>query len=303
VKRALAASMMLLTVLLLTPSASAEDPGAGKRCRLCGGTEAVGGDGVIAVESTQGRSEQVPGRGDVGQGYAPGRATWAVVDEEMAPTCPGNTRTAGGGVCGAAVNTCPGGLVRFWIWHQTTQFTRSPDGTTSSQVIVPWHQEPGAFCLGADDPGVPTIARVIDQVQRDFKNLPLRRETVQSDPGPTTLINFDTAFSAGTTQLQSFDPVLLGTGVHITATPRRWHWTWGDGTTAVTDTPGVPKQPVVTHRYTQPGDVQVSVVVEWTGTFTVGNDPTQYQITGPASVPAAPTTVRVRTARSELVAG
>jgi hypothetical protein len=47
----------------------------------------------------------------------------------------------------------------------------------------------------------------------------------------------------------------------------------------------------------------VSVVVEWTGTFSVGDDPTQYEIQSPATVPAEPTTVRVRTARSQLVAG
>ncbi|MCW2725387.1 MAG: hypothetical protein JWN35_2308, partial [Frankiales bacterium] len=231
--------------------------------------------------------------------FVAGRKTWDTIAESAVPTCPGNLGPLAEGMCTHAATACPStGQVQFWIWHQLTHHeVGKPD------VVEPWHREPLTYCLGADDPGVPTIARVIDQVQRDFKNLPLRRESVQSDPGPTTLINFDTAFSAGTTQLQSFDPVLLGTGVHITATPRRWHWTWGDGTTAVTDTPGVPKQPVVTHRYTQPGDVQVSVVVEWTGTFTVGNDPTQYQITGPASVPAAPTAVRVRTARSELVAG
>lgn len=265
--------------------------------------QAQGGAGAIDVTYTRGRSDHVDGRGDSSQGYAPGRTTWTVIDEVMAPMCVGNSVDSTDALCRPALATCPTGLIRFWVFHRTTEFTKASSGETSSRITVPWHREPLTYCLGADDPGVPTIARVIDQVQRDFKNLPLRRESVQSDPGPTTLINFDTAFSAGTTQLQSFDPVLLGTGVHITATPRRWHWTWGDGTTAVTDTPGVPKQPVVTHRYTQPGDVQVSVVVEWTGTFTVGNDPTQYQITGPASVPAAPTTVRVRTARSELVAG
>jgi hypothetical protein len=209
----------------------------------------------------------------------------------------------GDGLCTAAVDTCPSGLIEYWIYHRTVEYRTLPDGTKTSTVTVPWHQELGSFCLGADDPGVPTIARVIDQVQRDFKNLPLRRESVRSDPGPRTLVNIDTAFSAGTTQLQTFDPVLLGIGVHIAATPKRWHWTWGDGTTAVTDTPGVPKQPVVTHRYTRAGDVQVSVVVEWTGTFSVGDDPTQYEIQSPATVPAEPTTVRVRTARSQLVAG
>jgi hypothetical protein len=265
--------------------------------------EVEGGAGVIEATYAQGQSDHVDGRGDATHGYAPGRSTWLVVDEDMAPACAGNSLNGSESLCGSAVNSCPNGLIRFWVWHRTTQFVQSSDGEVASRVTVPWHREPLTYCLGADDPGVPTIARVIDQVQRDFKNLPLRRESVRSDPGPRTLVNIDTAFSAGTTQLQTFDPVLLGIGVHIAATPKRWHWTWGDGTTAVTDTPGVPKQPVVTHRYTRAGDVQVSVVVEWTGTFSVGDDPTQYEIQSPATVPAEPTTVRVRTARSQLVAG
>ena len=93
----------------------------------------------------------------------------------------------------------------------------------------------------------------------------------------------------------------LGTTVHVTAKPVRWTWTWGDGTTTSFDRPGIPKQPDVTHEYTRAGDRTVSVVVEWRGTFRVGSDPTEYTITTPAFVTSAPMTVRVRTARSQLV--
>jgi hypothetical protein len=43
------------------------------------------------------------------------------------------------------------------------------------------------------------------------------------------------------------------------------------------------------------------VVVEWRGTFQVGNDPTQYDIATPAYTRSPPITVRVREARSQLV--
>ena len=261
----------------------------------CGGVEAAGGDSVIDVSYTRGQSEHVPGR----KGTA-GTVTWTTVAEETAAACESNSRGNDLSVCPQAVNSCPEGLIRYWVWHQVTTHTRAPDGTVTS-VAGPWTQEPGSFCLGADDPGVPTIARVIDQIQTDFTSLPLRVETPRADPAPTTLVNVDTAFSAGTTATQTFTPTLLGVTVTVTARPVRWVWTWGDGTTAAFDRPGIPKQPDVTHRYGKAGDVPVSVLVEWRGTFRVGGDPTEYTITTPAYVRSLPVTVRVRTARSQLV--
>jgi hypothetical protein len=219
----------------------------------------------------------------------------------MAPTCYGNDRGYAEALCGAAVNTCPDGLVRFWVWHRVLEYTKA-NGVTTHAVKTPWYQEQGTFCLGADDPKVPTIARVIDQVRRDFEHLPLIPAQVRSDPGPTTVVNIETAFSAGSMEPQTFAPVLLGVTVHVTAKPVEWRWTWGDGQTTTTTTPGVPKQPVVAHTYTRVADAAVSVVVKYTGTFSIGADPTQYAIATPAfSPPRAPSVVRVREARSQLV--
>ena len=263
-------------------------------------TDATSGTGSYTVYR-RGQSDPVDGRGDPKNDYVKGKTTWLHVEEDAAPTCYGNTRTMSNTLCGAAVNSCPTGEIRFWIWHRTLRYTRQPDGTTTSEIASDWKQEPKTYCLGADDPGVPTIAKVVDKVQADFATLPLRREAVGSDPGPTSIVNIDTAFHAGTAQPQVFDPVLLGVPVHVTATPSKWHWTWGDGTTGVTTTPGVPKRPVVTHRYTRVADVTVSVVVEWTGTFTVGGDPTSYPITTPALTRPQRADLRIRQARSQLV--
>jgi hypothetical protein len=226
--------------------------------------------------------------------------TWTTVAEETAAACESNSRGNDMSVCPQAVNSCPDGLIRYWVWHQVTTYTRAPDGSVTS-VTGPWKQEPGSYCLGPDDPGVPKIARVIDQIQSDFTSLPLRVQVPRADPAPTTLVNIETAFSAGSAEPQTFTPTLLGVTVTITARPVRWTWTWGDGTTAAFDRPGIPKQPDVTHRYAKAGDLPVSVVVEWRGTFRVGGDPTEYTITTPAYVRSLPVTVRVRTARSQLV--
>ncbi|MDX6197233.1 MAG: hypothetical protein QOJ79_384 [Actinomycetota bacterium] len=290
---------------LLSPAFSAEAADALPKCGHCqggnggdgGNTGAVAGDHGIDIH----HSEPVTGRGDGSYGPAPGRTTWREIEEDMTPTCWANSRQGADALCGAAVNTCPGGLIRFWVWHRVLEYTKQ-NGQTTSRVLRDWYQEDGTFCLGADDPQVPTIAKVIDQVRTDFAHLPLVAAQVQSDPGPTTIVNMDTAFSAGSTQPQTFDPVLLGVTVHVTAKPVEWDWTWGDGTTSVTTTPGVPKQPVVTHEYKRVTDAPVSVVVKFAGTFSVGADPTQFDIQQPAfSPPSAPVMVRVREARSELV--
>jgi hypothetical protein len=248
------------------------------------------------VTYSRGKSEQVPGRKT-----AHGVTTWTQVEEAMAPTCVGNSRHDDSVSCAAALTSCPDLLVRFWVWHQVTTYTRAADGTVTSEVTTPWYQESGSFCLGADDPGVPNLAKVVDLVQTEFTSLPLRVQAPQAYPAPTTLVNLPTAFSAGSAATQTFTPTLLGTSVTVTATPVKWTWTWGDGTTESFDRPGIPRQPDVTHRYTRAGDRSATVTVEWHGTFRVGGDPTEYPIATPAFVQGQPLLVRVRTARSQLV--
>jgi hypothetical protein len=126
---------------------------------------------------------------------------------------------------------------------------------------------------------------------------------VQVDPAPLSLVNIPTAFFAGGAQAATFTPTILGTTVSINATPSRWDWTWGDGTSGTTTTPGVPKRPVVSHEYGQARDYQVGVATTWTGTFTVAGSSEVFPIRTPAVVQSAPVTVQVREARSQLVDG
>lgn len=290
-----------LGTVVTSPPASAEGGHCiEEQCITNNGTGGTGTNGGLDVYS-RGKSQVPPHRGDGSNGYAPGRTAWTDVEEEMAPTCYTNSRQNPEALCGAAVNTCPDGLVRFWVWHQVVEYTKV-DGVTTSTVKTPWYQEDGSYCLGADDPKVPTIAKVIDQIRSDFQHLPLIAPQVNSDPGPKTVVNLKTAFSAGSAAAVTFNPTLLGVAVHVAAKPIAWHWTWGDGSTETTTTPGVPKKPVVTHTYTKVADAPVSVIVEYAGTFSVGSDPTAYTIQNHAtSPPSQPTVVRVREARSQLV--
>jgi hypothetical protein len=98
-----------------------------------------------------------------------------------------------------------------------------------------------------------------------------------------------------------FTPTILGTQVTITAKPTRWDWSFGDGSTLTTTTPGTPKRPDVAHEYVQAGEMESSVRVTWTGTFTLEGSAEVYEIQSPAYVQGPPTVVDVREARSELV--
>jgi hypothetical protein len=249
-------------------------------------------------------NDAVPNRGTPAtHGDAPGRREWKTVEERAALTCTGNGLDRNDSVCAAALSTCPGDdQLRYWIWHRETQYVRDDGGNVVS-TQGQWFQEPGSFCLGPDDPGVPTIGQVIAQVQTGFRNLPLPVAGVQVDPAPISLVNVPTAFYAGGAQSATFTPTILGTTVTITARPTSWTWTWGDGTSETTSSPGVPKRPVVSHLYPQARDYVAGVVTTWTGTFTVAGSSEVFPIRTPAVVQSAPVTVQVREARTQLVGG
>ena len=267
------------------------------------GLPAATGTGTGAIVVSHGISQTVPGRSP--RPAHPGSAVnYAYVNEALTPSCAGNVRGGQDNVCGAAINTCPSiDQVRFWIWHQRVEVSVVPPPTR--EAAGPWLQLPGTFCLGPDDPGVSTVGRVIAQVQDYFasQTLPLPRWSVRTDPGPRTLIRFPTSFSAGSVQPRRIEAVILGTAVHITAVPTRWTWFFGDGTSVVTNEPGRPKTDDITHAYASLGRHVTRVVVQWQGTFRVGNAGQQYDLRQPATVTGPGSTVAVLQSRAELVAG
>jgi hypothetical protein len=281
--------------LVATPAMAESDPNCFPICRP---DVAGNSDGNVTVGASSGVSQKVPGRGDPStNGPAPGRNEYDRVEEAMAAACSGNDR-GDTYLCAAATLSCPADdQTRYWIWHRTTRVVVEPP----SETVGPWVQEPGSFCLGPDDPGVPTIGRVIAQVRTDFQSLPLPTFAVRTDPAPQTLVNVPTAFSAGSAEPAVFTPTILGTQVTITAKPTRWDWSFGDGSTLTTTTPGTPKRPDVAHEYVQAGEMESSVRVTWTGTFTLEGSTEVYEIQSPAYVQGPRTVVDVREARTELV--
>lgn len=290
------AAMTLLAVTHVGGAQAASPPSPD--CITCSPSVAGTASGSVDLSAARGVSQQVPGRGDPAtNGPAPGRNEYDRVEEAVAPACAGNTRESTD-ICAAATLSCPTeDQTRYWIWHRRTRVVVAPP----SETVGPWIQEPGSFCLGPDDPGVPTIGRVIAQVRTDFQSLPLPTFAVRTDPAPQTLVNVPTAFSAGSAEPATFTPTILGTQVTITARPTRWEWTFGDGATLTTTTPGTPQRPDIAHEYRRAGRLTSSVRVMWTGTFTLEGSSEVYEIQSPAFVQGAPTVVDVREARTELV--
>jgi hypothetical protein len=119
-----------------------------------------------------------------------------------------------------------------------------------------------------------------------------------------TLVNIPTSFSAG-----SADPVTLtteplaGIVVTVVATPVEWLWTFGDGSTLTTTTPGRPGTDDVTHVYRRAQVEGASVRVTWTGTFSLPGSAEQFPVRNPAFTEGPVTPVDVREARTQLVGG
>lgn len=109
----------------------------------------------------------------------------------------------------------------------------------------------------------PTVTPAL--VARAFQRIPLPALRAITQPEDKTLINFDTIFRVDAQPLQR-TLTLLGQRVELAITPSTFRWVHGDGTTAVTRTPGAtyPAKDVV-HRYQQAGvTVQHHVEIVWT---------------------------------------
>ena len=280
--------VVLLGVLLLpVPPARAALPVTD--CGQCGEPTARGGEGTITV--AHGVSDVVPGRGSATQGRGKGDHDYSYVNEFAAPTCQGSGLHDNGVLCAFALTSCPAlDQVRFWIWHQTvsvivTVTVGDPDVVTKGQ----WQQLDGTFCLGPDDPGVPSIVRTLAKAQEAFQSRvrDLPAPTVRSTPGPRTLVHYLTSFAAQNTAPFTYDVTVAGATVHLHAHPTRFRWSFGDGST--TDTTG----PESDHTYADRGARAVRVDVTWGGWFTVDGSDEHYAIDPPARAAGTPTALIV----------
>lgn len=132
------------------------------------------------------------------------------------------------------------------------------------------------FCRDdlAPENAVPTVTPAM--VARAFQRVPLPALRAISQPADKTLINFDTIFHVDAQPLDR-TLALLGQQVRLEITPSSFRWVHGDGTTAVTRTPGAayPAKDIV-HRYQQAHvTVRHHVEVTWTARWSLNGGPLQ----------------------------
>jgi hypothetical protein len=296
--RRVAAALIAMVLAWPALPALADGSDPGPRCSYsCDRATVDAQDDHFGIHEARHPSDHVPGRGSVLDGRAPGKLTWFETDEYATPICSTNGLNGGDAMCMAAATYCRDGRVAFWVWHQITTYTLTPPATEPTKVVGPWHEEQGVFCLGADDPKVPTIGKVTSWVQDHFDTLGITPAGVTAAPAPRTLVNIETRLSAGSAAVVDIPAATPWSQVVIHAKPLRWRWFFGDGTQSPPQS-----SPDITHVYKEAGLQRgVHVEVEWGGTFSVAGDATAYPIAGTALVRSADITLDVRQARSELV--
>lgn len=174
------------------------------------------------------------------------------------------------------VNACPAGQTAYTRWVRTR--------TT-------WDSSPTVRCIyGPPKAAIKIKPRVTAaMVLRAFRRIPLPHPLAQSQPSTKTLVNFETIFYVNQGPLTR-RVRLLGQRITLAIRPARFVWHHGDGSQAVTDTPGAayPARDI-TYRYTR-ADVTVrhSVTITWTARYRVNNGrwrmvPGTVTTNGPAS--------------------
>ncbi|QBX56064.1 hypothetical protein EXE58_11720 [Nocardioides seonyuensis] len=141
-----------------------------------------------------------------------------------------------------------------------------------------------------------------EQVLQSFKELQWPSSTAVVQPGGgQTLVNLETIFYTTNAAPTSKTVSIAKTDVQIIATPVSYTWSFGDGTTLSTTTPGAPHPSrEVTHVYTSTDDVEASVATTYSGTYKIGNG--DWQDLGEThTVPGPVTELEVLEAKPQLV--
>jgi len=141
-------------------------------------------------------------------------------------------------------------------------------------------------------------------ILRAFRELPLYRGAIRTDPEGWTLVNLDTYFwcadAAGATCVDLGEPeqevTLLGRQVRIRPHVTAYTWRFGDGTSETV------AAAQATHVYRSRLTATVTVTLTWSAEYSVGGGAFQ-PIGGTTTTTSAPLVLPVREARPVLVGG
>lgn len=134
--------------------------------------------------------------------------------------------------------------------------------------------------------------------------------TARMQPNGWLVLGLDTNFYVDSAP-QLLSGSLLGLPAEVRFTPYRYHWTYGDGTSAVVAVPGdtwvnqgIPQfDPTPTsYVFRQPGEYDISLVVEFTAAYRFGG-PNWTPVVGTVAVPANRLHAVATSPKTLLVAG
>jgi hypothetical protein len=128
-----------------------------------------------------------------------------------------------------------------------------------------------------------------EEVVSETKDVLFPALTVKIQPKGRTLVNLETIVYTDDNGVTANWVTVLGFPVLVEATPRKFIWNFGDGTTLATDSPGNPyPSKDITHKYMKRASVNLTVTVNYTARFFVSGAGWQnvggtVSITGPAT--------------------
>jgi PKD repeat protein len=128
----------------------------------------------------------------------------------------------------------------------------------------------------------------------EYKDVLFPRLGVKVQPDKRTLINLDTIVYTDQSKVSVNTVTLLGFAVVVEATPISYTWSFGDGKTLTTSSPGkaYPAKEIV-HKYMKRGDVRVTLTTNYAARYNVADTGWQYvDGTVPITGPGTPLLVR-----------
>jgi hypothetical protein len=144
------------------------------------------------------------------------------------------------------------------------------DATANSAASGGASPEVAALCSGfAAVPVAPSRADVL----RAFRELPLHRGAIRTDPATFTLVNLETYFWCGDAAGRDCELLgegeravtLLGQPVRIRPRVLSYDWAFGDGTRARVEAGRA------AHTYRRAGTADVTLTLTWTADYAVGS--------------------------------
>ncbi|QCB92360.1 hypothetical protein [Cellulomonas shaoxiangyii] len=195
--------------------------------------------------------------------------------------CPPGADTAG------ALDACEGDTIVQPMWRRERATPASPWGQ--------WQQIDSGGC-GADILPVLTA--------EDFRRLPIPAPVLNVQPAADwVLVNMETIVYTDPSPV-TLTTDLLGYQVTVEATPTRYTYDFGDGSTPlVTTDPGSPYPAFDTfHVYRALGTRTITLTTEWSGRYQVAGSPAWRDVDGTAQTTATSAPFDVVERTSKLVA-